>query len=532
MPVNALYGGIPCRSASMSLTQGITPDVGTLVIPTWCAGRIPAKADLVLSDGNDGLVRFLDMYHIEGTEQELPGGREISIQIADRRCLWKWNFLQLGQIAWNQPNPDGTAKKERALVTLLHDCLSALSGARWQVMHDVPEAYPPVRWPDPTNAAAAAQALCDEFGLGISLAPWGSVNVESLAADHPFPPGPVSGREAGQSVQMKPASIWIIGSNNVYEKTFSDLVAVGIEIDGTVRPIDELSYKPAHGWGAEPLTFPNLAAGSYGGENYTADEARELARKAVWKWYSLKNADRAFLPLLDVRSELVLNQGVKERGRPYVLSELAVWDGTVWVKLPKQRISEGFTLDCAAGIVKFDEPIYTVQNEGAAAGAIIAPDMDLRAAYESSAPYGFEYIVAGGVPGTALYHSVPALRLWWIDGDTDPFAESDMNDYARKVAEQLARPFSVAAPESRTYPRITAIRPGGTIRAVRWSVDGQSGAMTRVEKGFDLPDPGMPAFEERLARRKTRVVLERLERQSEVDAADESMGLDGLQGEF
>ena len=519
MGVDATFGGLHCRSAAMSLTAGITPDVGTLVMPATARGRVPLKARLVLRDGNGGSVTLPGIYSLEGTTQELPGGKEISVQVADRRCLWAWDEISY---AWNRLNVDGSENPERSLHLLLADLVAHLPGARTGSLVATAGIYPPVAW-DQDNTAQALQELCDEFGLIASMSVSGKVHVTSADEAAGWPGGPYKAKETGTGGKLKPAKIVIAGAPLVNEKTFEDLVAVGLEIDGTIRPIADLSYKPASGWGTEPITFPNVSGGTYNGTAYSAEEARELARKCIWKWYALDLTDnerKQYLPLLDVRSEIVESQGNEEHGKPYVNSENAQWDGTSWKKDAKGRISSGFTIDNELGIVKFEEPVYSITTEGGSHGGLVAPDIDLRAAYEQKpdpddareqiCSYYYARAVAGGAAGTKLLHKIPELRVWYITGTAQN--EANVEAYAKLVAQRLERQFTGGGPEARTYPRIVNATPRGVLRSVQWTVSTGGGATTTIQKNFDRPIvDGMPAYEEKLRRRRQRVVLNKVD---------------------
>ena len=527
MPADALFGSIHCHSAQFSLTAGIAPDVGVLVVPYKSV--VPNKANLTLRDGIGGSVVIRDVYAVQGTTKKLPGGKTYSMQVADRRCLWKWSRIDG---VYNQPNPDGTENQELGAKDLLALCFAKLPGVKSTSISVLTSIYPPVRW-EAENAASAAQSVCDQCGWIISLQAGGIVRVSSVEWDPVPPAGPYKEEESQGPKRLKPASIVIVGAPTINEKTFSSLVAVGMEKNGKIRPIDDLSYKPAGGWGTEPvagvLTFPNVAGGTYGGVAYTAAEARELAKKCIWKWYAcgLTGNDRkTYLPLLDIRSEVVvLEDGTtEEHGKPYVVSENARWDGTKWKKDAKGRISTGFTLDNENGIVKFEEPVYTVTTEGPSSGAKVPPDIDLRAAYETGR-YAFDYPVPGGEAGTEQIHKVPELRLYQIAGVDQNKTEVDA--YARKVARGLAKEYSLDGPGSLTYPGILNEIVSGTIRSIQWSVDGQAGASTTIQKNFDAPAiSGMPGFTEKLRRSRQKVILDRVNAGLAERQARETLNLD------
>jgi len=437
----------------------------------------------------------------------------VSIQVADQRVLWKW-----GRISgvYNQPAADGSANQELPADVLLRDALLAAPGVS-SVNSTAPSyIYPPVAW-RAENPASAAQELCEQLHLGISISPSGQVYVRSLDSYNPaFPSGYQTADEATTGNLVKPAKIVVIGAQHIVDVTFEDLIAVGLEIDGTVRPIADLSYAPAHGWGSEPLTFPSLAGGTYGGTAYTKQEAQELARKCIWRWYALDLTDderEQYLPLCGTLAETATVDGNEEHRPPYVESTRAIFDGTKWIKLDQGVINVPFTLDRAAGLVKFTEPVYTVSTDGASATAIVAPTMDLRAAYEmkwwqDDCHYVYEYNVRGGIAGTEHVHHVPELRAFYAS----PFPEngSDLDAYAAQIAVKIAGEYNEDGPASRSYPAIKNVTPAGTIRSVQWDVS-ERGATTVVQKNFDAPAVStMPSYKEKLRRREQKVVVQKV----------------------
>jgi len=506
MGVTAMFGGIRCHSAEMSLSLGVSPDVGTLVFPATDAGRIPKTGSLVLRDGRGGSVTITHVYALEGTLEEMPGTKEISVQVADLRLLWKWASVRG---VYNEPNADGTENQEVDTQGLIEACLTALPNIASSWLECPSGIYLPVRW-QRESAAAALQALCDATALGVALAPDGRVYVSPLYAGGPaLPGGGVTARQTTQTAAVTPAAIRIVGAPVVDEETFS-LEAVGVEIDGTVRAVDNLSYTPSHGWATEPLTFPNIAAGTYNSIAYTADEARELATRSVWRWYScgFTAAQRKrYLPFLPALARTDTIDGVEGRGEPWVLASYGHFDGTIWQKVAKTYIAEGWTLDSANGIVKFLRPLFDVQTDGEKATRLAEPDIELRAAFERwdtanscRELYEYSHTLAGGVSGTELVHKAAELREYRIGSSSQN--GTHLNTYAAKVAVRLAQEFSRAGPAARVYPRIVNQTPRGTLRAVRWSVSPTGGASTRIEQNFDTPPPWMPSYDEQRRRRR------------------------------
>jgi hypothetical protein len=506
--VDARYGDIRCRSAQFSLTMGISPDIGTLVIPVEALPVLPQKADLWLCDGV-GQVIFRDLYALMNTVRDLPGGKEVMIQIADRRVLWKWAAING---SYNQPGAGITLldKSARDLLDLALNACPNVPGV--SVDYDVLW-WPAVAW-DEANPAVAAKELAEDLGMAIYLGPDGWVHVEKVDKVVPWPSGATSEEEVSNSSRLKPEKIEVVGPKIINEETFTGLVAVGMEIDGTIVPIDDLSYKPyvgLGGWSIESFDFPMVSSGTFNGVAYTEEEARELAKKCIYRWYIVKSADWSKLPLLDVRAEVVEVDGQSQRAKPYVIADNASFNGSTWVTLAATADGLGidFTLDGELGLVKFDEPVYTVTGPGWKATAKAAADVSLRAAYYTSSRYRREISLVGGEAGTQQ-HQAPELQQWNIEGT--PQNDTELNASADTLLDRLKAAYEVPGPQRRTYPGILDIRPSGELRSVQWRVSPGEGALTVLQKHYDEPSlPGVPNADEKWRRRLTWVRLGELE---------------------
>ncbi len=54
-----------------------------------------------------------------------------------------------------------------------------------------------------------------------------------------------------------PDSIWISADATAIELSLEIGEAVGVDLDGSIKPIDDLSYKPQDGWGRKiPSRLP------------------------------------------------------------------------------------------------------------------------------------------------------------------------------------------------------------------------------------------------------------------------------------
>src|SRR5262249_52141696 len=75
-----------------------------------------------------------------------------------------------------------------------------------------------------------------------------------------------------------PDSLLLVGGPTRFQTMFR-LEAVGLDTNGQIVPIDNLSYKPVSGWGQEVW---------FGFANVIDAAARGLGRRTVFRWYRIK----------------------------------------------------------------------------------------------------------------------------------------------------------------------------------------------------------------------------------------------------
>jgi len=274
--------------ASFTLSHGIQPSVCSIeLVPQTAAPAL----DGTLAFSYDGIVVSFPGCRVkEGSLQYSTSGSLLSLAIEDYR--WRWRF---GEISghWNKRTPDGRLQDAVMLPAGdLPDRLATpqqLAARLWAAMpadgsHVLDlsllpnDTYPEVEW-DAANPAQALDDLAESLGCRVVLQQGGLVRLIPLGLG-----GGVMSNigllQAQDTLSPPPAPRWVevVGAPVRYQ-VYLLLKAVARDVDGTTVPVDQLSYKPAAGWGAMvPPNFQGLSG-----------RALQCAQESLWKWYQVSD---------------------------------------------------------------------------------------------------------------------------------------------------------------------------------------------------------------------------------------------------
>jgi hypothetical protein len=321
------------HSFSYTCSHGSGPGVATLVVPVEALAGVAPEGDLVFGDGVNPPVTLrgcrIDSADLVG----VPGGRAVALHVLDRR--WAWRFGGVSGY-YNQrdpypdPRPEGTkgyaiweaqqiAKgllppglnpkeflapagrtefipgTERTPEQLMLWCLAAmyerLDRVRFQ---SIPaDARPAADW-QAVNPAQALQSVADAVAARLIFQPCGdTVLVAPLATardSFALPTANVISDSPGLNPPDPPDSILCVGGPVVVADYYR-LQAVGLEADGTVRPIAELSYTPAGGWGTAGVPGYDHWTAVRKGDSPDVDTSQALAKQFVWRTFRAAGGD-------------------------------------------------------------------------------------------------------------------------------------------------------------------------------------------------------------------------------------------------
>lgn len=411
-------GLVEVMSADMTFSPGISPSI--------CLVRMaPQKKPLdVIKPGelkftyDKEVIKFPDALVDSGSLEISGDGQTWSIRIKDRR--WKWEF---GEVSgrYNYRRADGamgeieagTEKTPRELAKILLEAMGETVIGDDQIKTLPNESRPEVEW-DFDNPAQALASLCDMLGcrvcLGLDNKVWIRKNGDGKLL-------PVGGKEMNAGIgivaKVRPALIKIVCGPTKFQVKF-ELEAVGEDVDGRIKLVDDLSYKPAAGWGSlwpdemEDIqtVYTKLGAGvgviiplmdsDFLEGLDPADPAdalvlekyafcRDLAAKTVYRWYRVKQlAEGGLIPkggvillaaggkmqrkhLLPIDDTLVEttfdDEGTKRFKPAYVEGTFFDDDLTGTNTEPFRLYRGGFSINREKGIVMFADPVYRLNDK-------------------------------------------------------------------------------------------------------------------------------------------------------------------------
>lgn len=326
---------------------------------------------------------------------EIPGGdgRVWQVTAVDRRWLWEeqtisgiYNrYLETGAL-WKK-----TEKRPRELLTLL---LKALGEKNFDVSKVDDKIRPEVHWCN-SKVYLEADALCSRLGCRLIHNLNDTYSVVPVGVGDPV--------KIKDGIKTYTQGITLPVGPDSFEATFKPryevdirLKAVGIEEDGTLKPIDELSYAPDNGWNGE---YPGEFSGVM--DKMNDRFYQELARRSVWKYFQITTTDKGGGPMkvpgykgkapttleeilpvyaesLAAHADLPATDFYNFRTQPYVwgyhvngsVKGMIAYDTDAnhynlkaWRDDPfgvNDSVIEmiDFSLDCERGLFMFSEPIY------------------------------------------------------------------------------------------------------------------------------------------------------------------------------
>lgn len=386
-----IFAGVDSpKGASVSMTHGISPGVFTIEMvpqPDFPA----AGGTLAISDGTVNLSWANCIVDYNSLEMD-SHSRNWRLQGFDRRWMWQYGTISG---LYNVRNGDfsvdsATRKTVTELATLCLDAMGETSGD-WD-LSGLPDIDPPpmVEWDCEVPAEALAR-LVDMVGCRIVPQLDGSFSVQTAGEGATLPNDNILSTSLTINPPQKPDALAINCGKTLFG-FIAPLEAVGLEVDGTIQPIDDLSYLPDGGWGGVDVKdFLTVGDGDF---STAARKIRALAQKTVFRWYRIKlpfdlpgygdatgaESDtvddwRDILPINAYTWETYTEVGTNIKVyHPAVVfgvwwagpdvnnvlppSEFATFDPTELETCENAAYHRGFQIDTSRGIVMFSEPVY------------------------------------------------------------------------------------------------------------------------------------------------------------------------------
>lgn len=517
------------KSAIVPRTLGWMPN-SIVVIALPQSSPIPPEGTLTLV--HDANTVTIPQVRIDSFNIRLStGGHVVYIRAMDRR--WRWKFKLISG-RYNIRLADGTIdpatqKTTQELASLL---LSAMGETGFDVRQLPANGYPEVDWTYDCAALELSQ-ICTERGCDISLNLDNTVSIVQLGNGLLLPAdGDIQTVSVTANPAETPGKLLFLCGETQYESLLK-LKAVGVDLDGKVKAIDDLSYKPFGGWAAvadylhmEDINVENVTGLSAD----DAQRAKQLARKTVYRWYVVESqADGTqevpgYGAVADIGQLLPLNDflldsqtaaaGTKKLNKPakvigtFLISEAP---DQVGMSKPGTEYEGTWSLAKASGLVRFTKPVVKLDG-----GVVKAAELYLQTSYgvreddtQQLDRHVVERVLASGSPSleaAARYEEI-AVAVTASYSTSDPTVvesvednETEVESEANAILDALEQRYAGLIYGHGKYRDLKLMNTDGAIRQMMWIVDDRKGANTVMARNSECI-PWIPRIEERDRRR-------------------------------
>lgn len=522
---------------SFTLSHGISPSVCSIdIVPQ---AHLPAEMGTLQILFGSVRMQFRDCLIDSAKVRRSGAGQIIGLAILDRR--WKWKFGEIsGRYNLRLKNGKVDAATEKAphqLATLL---LQAMGESNFSVGELPNVARPEIDW-NHANPAHELAALTESLGCRIVLGIDNKVTLRRIGVGALLPDnGAQRSEDFGFDPPNRPDSIKLVGGPTRFQTRFR-LEAVGEDSDGTIRPIDELKYKPANGWGSEAGhgTFTNISN--------QADRAR--AQRSVFRWYRVASTSESSQagkfqipgyrnPVEQLWQVLPLEEALVETYKDAQGIEHpcpAIVEGIYWPQSRDGRNTPAiwrydgeFSIKGAAGIVEFKVPVTKLIVDSTNSRIHAPAELYLTIGHgvknkdtRLTERFTQERKLPGRRLGTGpqIVHRDDIVRtvIGNYNGRTPKTPVTDnapqIQSEANAALDATQAEYKVAQTAEIEYAGIVPIGPDGAIQQVVWS-GGLEGATTKAGRNHEF-SLVVPSFKERRAAEKQRAAPANELRQAE-----------------
>lgn len=283
-------------SADVVRGHGISPSNFTLTIAPQ--QFLPSRTGAIVLRYGTKVVNLPGCMIAQNSWKYDQNGYIWQFTVLDRR--WRWRYLEkdakgFGRTVngkFNTRLPHGpvermdpaTKKSNKDIVAL---CLKTM-GEKGYIIENMPDRYDELYF-DHASPADALQQVCDLAGMRVILQFNNRIRIAAVGSGSlRLPNGPVIFQNDSSFPQERPDELHLVCGPNRYQMDIY-CEPVGDDVDGLVKPIDDLSYKPVLGWKYGDLIHfldVPLFNGSIGDwRNYV--RPRELARASVYRKYRI-----------------------------------------------------------------------------------------------------------------------------------------------------------------------------------------------------------------------------------------------------
>jgi hypothetical protein len=246
--------------AEITLTHGITPTPNTVRIPMQKQVPFAKNGDVTLTYDNQKI--FLPDCTVDFVEQAIGDHLIWAVTILDRRWRWKFGSISGRYNVRVRNGTDIRPETKKTVRQLAQLCLAQMPstggviGEQNAQIGALPaDVFPEIDW-FYTNPAEALTALCEQFGYRpIYNWPKDNVIIAEVGRGQQFDLSlPYEKDSLTYNPPEKPGAIVIVCGPSSTQYDFP-LKEKGLEHDGRILPLDDLSYAPR--WLGVPIITPN-----------------------------------------------------------------------------------------------------------------------------------------------------------------------------------------------------------------------------------------------------------------------------------
>ncbi len=451
--------------------------------------------------------------HPHQTTMKRSSPRTWQVQIMDRRWAWRYKKIS-GEYNVRLPNnmirySSKHPELRHSLAELAALCLGAMGERNYDISVLPTNVYPHVKWEN-ANPASELQSLCDLVSCVI-VYDWfyDRVVIHRLGVGDALPANSSQVNPSlPVSISRLPDKIRVECWPTRYQLKF-ELEAVGLDTDGSIKKIDDLSYKPSGGWTKDWwCQFPNVDVSN-----------RHLAYKTVFRWYRVKavgTSGSLSVPGVseEIRSvdqfeleDVLLETGADVDG--LMQTQRARVNGEFWPQCAWEVVTSTSTEYASSGwrilpdrknIIEFDYPVLKITN-GSYGGAKLYATATCKIRKADGQWYVSKYFERTlpwrevGAGARVLKHP----ELWEV-ANRSPVTNGQWDTAANLSAEAnvyldyVYNEYMSSPSEDLSYAGILPIRLDGAIAQVKWSATANSASLTRASRNHEF-DMFTPSYE-------------------------------------
>ena len=531
-------GVLQTREVSFVLSHGHQPSVAIFEIAPQ-ASMVATVGDMVLT--YDTTTITFPQCKINASLMRFTGeGYLYHFSVMDRR--WKWSYGEVTG-AYNLRKPNGTVDTttEKTPQQLCQLLLAQMGIAGTIDVSAVPNGSRPQVYWYASNPAEELAKLCVLLGCRIVYIPPDDVKIARAGVGVALPATGAMNAAFTWTREVRPDSLKVVTAPVLFQAKF-ELEAVGLDVDGKVKLIKDLSYNP--GGAGDVNGWDDVVPKEFEATEVSTPEER-LKNATVFKWYRIKEEAASGIlnvpgytgydtddptastslnglwQLLPVQEELIqmyfdpndISSSISSSDGAGVVRPQGAYIEGVWYSESHSesnqpaftRLDVDFSIDAERGIVKLAEPVYRYEFATTQQAILYLTCVVQVTELTTRIPwtYFYERTKAPPLYGTGariLRHA--ELQPYYVaqydannnlTGVLDNFAT--IGAQAALILDAIEQEYAAVATADVEYAGLINLTLDGARQQITWKT-GRTGATTRATLNSEH-DPFVPAYDER-----------------------------------